>query len=215
MGSYLHSLLVRALVNHQHNAVWEKELKEFSGFRRVQRGDKTMNVHASENSAAIRSATEEDFDRVLEIDRLSFSAPWICNFFKSSLKDIFLVLEKEREIVGYLITCVCHGLEKAVILRIAVHPDHRGEGAGRRLISKCLDLLVERDIGVVELDVELVSRGAIKLYEKSGFKIENVLVFPSDFPGDEATFYIMRLELPKAEEGSKLVESTKRIWSYK
>jgi len=53
---------------------------------------------------------------------------------------------------------------------------------------------------VVELDVELVSRGAIKLYEKFGFKLANVIVFPNDFPGDETTFYIMRLELPKAEK---------------
>jgi ribosomal protein S18 acetylase RimI-like enzyme len=61
-------------------------------------------------------------------------------------------------------------------------------------------MLIQKDIGVVELDVELISRGAIRLYEKFGFKIANVLVFPSDFPGDEATFYIMRLELPKSEE---------------
>ena len=148
----------------------------------------------------VRSATEEDFDRVMEVDRLSFSAPWIYNFFKSALKDIFLVCEIEGEITGYIITCVCHDLEKAVILRIAVHPDHRGKGAAGILIRTCLDMLVEKDIGVVELDVELISRGAIKLYEKFGFKIANVIVFPSDFPGDEETFYIMRLELPKSEE---------------
>jgi ribosomal-protein-alanine N-acetyltransferase len=159
-----------------------------------------MNTNALEQSKNIRSATEKDFDRIMEIDRLSFSAPWIYNFFKSALKDIFLVLEKQGEIAGYIITCVCHDLEKAVILRIAVHPDHRGKGVAGMLIRTCLDLLVQRDIGVVELDVELISRGAIKLYEKFGFKIANVIVFPSDFPGDEETFYIMRLELPKSEE---------------
>jgi ribosomal-protein-alanine N-acetyltransferase len=155
-----------------------------------------MNVNALDHGKSIRSVTEEDFARVMEIDRLSFSAPWSYNFFKSALDDIFLVLEKEREIVGYIITCVCHDLEKAVILRIAVHPDHRGEGAAGILIRTCLDMLIQKDIGVVELDVELISRGAIKLYEKLGFKIANVLVFPSDFPGDEETFYVMRLELP-------------------
>ena len=159
-----------------------------------------MNTDTLDQSKNIRSATENDFDQVMEIDRLSFSAPWIENFFKSALKDIFLVLENEREIVGYLIACVCHDLEKAVILRIAVHPDHRGEGAAEKLMRTCLDLLVQRDIGMVELDVEFISRGAIKLYEKFGFKIANVLVFPSDFPGDEETFYIMRLKLPKSEE---------------
>ncbi len=159
-----------------------------------------MNVNALDHGKSIRSATEEDFDRVMEIDRLSFSAPWIENFFKSALKDIFLVLEKEREIVGYVITCVCHDLEKAVILRIAVHPDHRGKGAAGILIRTCLDMLIQKDIGVVELDVELISRGAIKLYEKFGFKIANIIVFPSDFTGNGETFYVMRLVLPKSEE---------------
>jgi ribosomal-protein-alanine N-acetyltransferase len=106
----------------------------------------------------VRSATEEDFGRVMEIDRLSFSAPWIENFFKSALKDIFLVLEKERKIVGYVVTCVCHDLEKAVILRIAVHPDHRGKGAAGILIRTCLDMLIQKDIGVVELDRNSVSK---------------------------------------------------------
>jgi len=159
-----------------------------------------MSVKALDRGRSIRSATKNDFEQVMEIDRLSFSAPWSSNFFESALQNIFLVLEKETELVGYLIACVCHDLEKAVIIRIAVHPDHRGKGAARTLIKTCLDILVGKDIGVVELDVELVSRGAIKLYEKLGFRIANVLVFPSDFPGDEETFYIMRLELPKREE---------------
>ena len=157
-----------------------------------------MNTNSLDQSKNIRSATENDFDQVMEIDRLSFSAPWIRNFFKSALQDIFLVLEKEREIVGYVITCVCHDLEKAVILRIAVHPDHRGQGVAGILIRTCLDLLVQRDIGVVELDVELVSRGAIRLYEKFGFKIANIIVFPSDFTSNGETFYVMRLALPKS-----------------
>ena len=129
-----------------------------------------MSSDIQDQGRRIRSATEEDFDRVLDIDRHSFSAPWIHNFFKSALKDIFLVLEKKREIAGYLIACVCHDLEKAVIIRCAVHPDHRGEGIAQELIRRCLD------------------------------KIANIIVFPSDTPGDEETFYIMRLELPKSEE---------------
>ena len=61
-------------------------------------------------------------------------------------------------------------------------------------------MLIQKDIGVVELDVELISRGAIKLYEKFGFKIANIIVFPSDFNSNGETFYVMRLLLPKSEE---------------
>jgi ribosomal protein S18 acetylase RimI-like enzyme len=59
-----------------------------------------MSVDTLDHGRNIRSATEEDFDRVLDIDRHSFSAPWIYSFFKSALKNIFLVLEKENEIAG-------------------------------------------------------------------------------------------------------------------
>ena len=159
-----------------------------------------MNVDTLDHVRSIRSATEEDFDRVLDIDRHSFSAPWIYSFFKSALKNIFLVSEKEREVAGYLIACICHDLEKAVILRIAVHPDHRGKGIAKELIRRCLDVLTGRNIRIVELDVELIQREAIRLYEKFGFKIANIIVFPSDTLGEEETFYIMRLELPKLGE---------------
>ena len=159
-----------------------------------------MRVTMLDRERSIRSATEEDFDRVLEIDRDSFSAPWIHNFFKSALKDIFLVFEKEKEITGYLIACVCHDVEKAVIIRFAVHPDHRGAGIAKELLRRCLDILIEREVRIVELDVELIQRAAIKLYESFGFKIANIIVFPSNTPGDEETFYIMRLELPKLED---------------
>jgi hypothetical protein len=33
-----------------------------------------------------------------------------------------------------------------------------------------------------------------------GFKIANIIVFPSDFTGNGETFYVMRLALPKSEE---------------
>jgi ribosomal-protein-alanine N-acetyltransferase len=168
----------------------------FQKYEETKLTGRIMSSDIQDQGRRIRSATEEDFDRVLEIDRHSFSAPWIHNFFKSALKDIFLVFEKQREIAGYIIACVCHDLEKAVIIRCAVHPDHRGEGIAKQLIRKCLDLLMEREIRIVELDVELIQREAIKLYEKFGFKIANIIVFPSDTPGDEETFYIMRLELP-------------------
>jgi ribosomal-protein-alanine N-acetyltransferase len=158
-----------------------------------------MSVNLDHGNS-IRPATEEDFDRVLDIDSHSFSAPWIHNFFKSALRDIFLVFEKDKVIVGYVIACVCHDVEKAVILRFAVHPDHRGTGIAKELLRRCLDLLIEREVRIVELDVELIQRGAISLYEKFGFKIANVIVFPTETPGDEETFYIMRLELPKPKE---------------
>ena len=47
-----------------------------------------MNAYAAEHSMTIRSATEDDLDRVLEIDQLSFPTPWTPHCLKISLKNI-------------------------------------------------------------------------------------------------------------------------------
>ena len=49
-----------------------------------------------------------------------------------TLKDIFLVIE-QKEIMGYLVACLCDLGLSAEILRIAVHPDHRGKGIAKDL----------------------------------------------------------------------------------
>jgi len=99
-----------------------------------------MNFTAAGHSMVIRSATEKDLDRVLEIDQLSFPTPWTYHCFKITLKNIFFVIE-QKEIMGYLVACLCDLGLKAEILRIAVHPDHRGKGIARELIETMLQLL--------------------------------------------------------------------------
>ena len=99
-----------------------------------------MNVTAAGHSMVIRSATEKDLDRVLEIDQLSFPTPWTHHCFKITLKDIFFVIER-KEIMGYLVACLCDLGLRAEVLRIAVHPDHRRNGIAKELIETMLQLL--------------------------------------------------------------------------
>jgi len=99
-----------------------------------------MNVYASEHIPVIRSATEEDLDRVLEIDHLSFPTPWTHHCFKIVLKDIFFVIE-QKEIMGYLVACICDLGMRAEILRVAVHPDYRGKGIAKELLETSIRIL--------------------------------------------------------------------------
>ena len=111
-----------------------------------------MNVTAAGHSMIIRSATENDLDRVLEIDRLSFPTPWTHHCFKITLKDIFLVIE-QKEIIGYIVACLCDLGLRAEILRIAVHPDHRRKGIAKELIETMRQLLSKENVESVELEV--------------------------------------------------------------
>jgi len=151
-----------------------------------------MNVTATERNVVVRSATEKDLGRVLEIDRLSFPTPWTHHCFKVVLKDVFFVIE-QKEIMGYLVACLCDLGLKAEILRIAVHPDHRGKGIAKELIETMLQLLSKENVESVELEVNTANRSAVKLYEKFGFKIKRIATFIAD--QDFHIFYVMKLKL--------------------
>ena len=77
----------------------------------------------------IRFATEGDLNGILEIERLSFpiGKQWDRSDFQQALRDLFLV-SGEKELSGFLIACCRENERKAVILRIAVHPEVSGPG---------------------------------------------------------------------------------------
>ena len=159
-----------------------------------------MNAYAAGHSMIIRSATEEDLDRVLEIDQLSFRTPWTPHTFKIALKDIFFVIE-QKEIMGYLVACLCDLGLRAEILRIAVHPDHRGKGIAKELIEASLLMFSKENVESVQLDVNSANRGAVKFYEKFGFEIKRIATFRADIADqDFHIFYVMKLKLREPEE---------------
>jgi ribosomal-protein-alanine N-acetyltransferase len=143
----------------------------------------------------IRFATASDLERILEIERLCFDPPWSRQQFSSSLKELFFVFEEEKEILGFLVACSCKIARRGIIMRIAVHPDYRGRGIATRLIAAALDKFKRMDLRCVELDVDIVKNGAIKLYEKFGFRIMRVATVDYE---DEPSYFIMKLLLKNA-----------------
>lgn len=138
----------------------------------------------------VRLANHQDLDKVLEIEKLSFSNPWDAEFLTNISKDVFLVAGKEQ-IYGFLIAGCCHRNVNATILKIAVHPEHRRKGLATNLLHKLFDILKNRK--VVEVDVIVNERWipAMLLYKKVGFKIISTIPQASDHDG----FCLLRLEL--------------------
>lgn len=150
-----------------------------------------MNKKWVDSHPNIRIATEEDLERILEIERLCFDSEWSRLQFSSSFKELFYVFE-EKEILGFLIACPCEIARRAMIMRIAVHPDHWGRGIASKLIPAALDKFREMGLKCVTLDVDIVKEGAIKLYEKFGFKIMRVATVNYE---EDTSFLIMKLIL--------------------
>ena len=157
-----------------------------------------MNVIAARRSMVIRSATEEDLDRVSLIESLSFGATWTRHCLKTALSnDIFLVYQ-QKNVIGYLIACLCEQGEKAEILRIAVHPNHRGKGVAKELLETFFRIFSKDNIEEVSLHVDSSNRAAVKLYEELGFEIIKVNPFLGD--QDFHIFYVMKMKLLEQKE---------------
>ena len=150
-----------------------------------------MTIKWLDSHPNIRIATEADLEQILEIERLCFDSEWSRQQFSSSLKEIFFVFE-EKEILGFLIACPCGIARRATIMRIAVHPDYWGRGIASKLITAALDKFREMRLKCVTLDVDIVKDGALKLYEKFGFKVMRIATVNHE---EDTSFLIMKLIL--------------------
>jgi ribosomal protein S18 acetylase RimI-like enzyme len=144
---------------------------------------------------SIRSATEDDLQGVLEVEKLSFPIrkQWDVADFQDALKDLFLVFV-DWDISGFLIASCWEDTKRAVILRIAVHPGARNRGIATGLIDTAVEKFVEMGTREVEIDVEIVKRGAIRLYEKAGFyTVRGIPMSNNDSMNNEnGSYYIMK-----------------------
>ena len=117
----------------------------------------------------VRTAKQEDFAKVIEIEELSFPTSWDNDFLEKISKDIFLVFDGE-EVCGYLIAGCCHRNVSATILKVAVHPEHRRKGIATNLFHKLLEILKDRKITEIDVMVLDVCKPAILFYKRVGFK---------------------------------------------
>jgi len=58
-------------------------------------------------------------------------------------------------------------------LNVAVHPDWRGLGLGKRLVRQAIDMAVRKEMKRVFLEVRRSNAAAISLYKSAGFFIDH------------------------------------------
>jgi ribosomal-protein-alanine N-acetyltransferase len=127
---------------------------------------------------------EENIQDVVEIEDISLSAPKNDAIFRHD-QNKYLVAEENGKIVGYIGTEEISG--ETHIINMAVHPENRKQGIGKKLIEAVLD-----DENVFFLEVRASNIAAQKLYEKYGFEKVGVRKNYYEDNGEDA--YIMRRE---------------------
>lgn len=127
-----------------------------------------------EATITVREAAQADLLSVFRIEKRSFPQPWPFSAFERFLGTPgFLVACEDGRVIGYVVadSVPNHGHSIGHVKDIAVHPDHRGRGIGRRLLDRALSVLAGGTVGWVKLEVRAGNEPAIALYRTFGFEV--------------------------------------------
>ncbi len=101
------------------------------------------------------------------------------------------VLKRHGDLIGYLVSFIV--LDEAHLANIAVLPEHRRRGIGRKFLAQWLDEIKQHGVQVAYLEVRQNNVPAIALYEAFGF--EQVGIRPRYYSnGEDAVLMTLWLE---------------------
>ena len=120
----------------------------------------------------IRAIREEDVRHIHEIEALCFAMPWS---EESILHDV-----KENPVARWLVLDDGSGrvmayagmwfvLDEAHVCNVAVHPDFRRMGYGRRILEALVDMAKANSMTLMTLEVRRSNLAAQALYHQCGF----------------------------------------------
>lgn len=142
----------------------------------------------------VRTMRPADLDEVMVIERRSFSAPWEESTFRGLMRRpsaALLVAETDDELTGYSV--MWFAADEGELGDIAVIPERRGEGIGRRLLRESISVAASRGTRSLYLEVRESNDVARRLYEKVGFSVVGVRKQYYTEPVEDAI--VMKLDL--------------------
>jgi len=122
-------------------------------------------------NSVIRLMNKDDLDDVLAIENLCYPTPWSPQQFLDELQNraaSILVCEWGGKISGYICFWLIAG--EMQILNIATAPTMRRKGIGELLLERAFADCRPTGLSSAWLEVRAGNRGAIKLYQRHGFK---------------------------------------------
>ena len=165
---------------------------------RVQTDIDAMRAPATSRTA-LRLATMRtlDVEEVTAIEADAYPFPWTRGNFLDSLGsgyDAWTLREPDARLAGYFL--LMHAVDETHLLNITVRPDLQGQGLGRLLLNKVIDLARRADMHSVLLEVRPSNQHALAVYHHVGF--EQIGVRKNYYPAAGATredAIVMRLML--------------------
>jgi len=111
----------------------------------------------------------EEVVEVAAIEARAYEFPWSEGIFRDCLRAGYncWVLVREQAIIGYGVLSVAAG--EAHVLNVCVAPEVQGEGHGRRLMRRLMDLARWHGAERIFLEVRPSNPRAMQLYHTLGF----------------------------------------------
>ena len=146
----------------------------------------------------VRKADRNDVAAALELEKACFT-PSVrlkkrqLQYLQQRRSAIFLVAEQGEAVVGEGVALVRQHKQgkSGRIYSLAVRPEARGQKVGQRLLEAMVEALADRGVSRVYLEVKAENAGAIRLYERAGFKPIGAL--PDYYGSGEDGIHMMRV----------------------
>lgn len=125
----------------------------------------------------ISTIREDEIDRVIDIDRDSFSRGTDSSSIdireeSKRVWSIVWVAREDDQPIAYLIAW--HVADELHLLMIATHPEARRKGVGRALVSKLVEHAFDKNVMHIFLEVRRSNIAAIALYRAFGFYLLSI-----------------------------------------
>ena len=140
----------------------------------------------------IETASSDDLEYLLEIERESSPNPWKRSFFESEFTGKLSTILVSRsgsdgKTDGFIVFRTIDDI--AEINNIAVRANRRRSGIAAALISRLIDISLQDTVSVIFLEVRSENYPAIKLYERYGFVLSGRRKDYYNHPKDDALIY--------------------------
>lgn len=124
----------------------------------------------------IEKAQAGDLNEILELEKQCFFSDAFLRhqfyYFIHKSKSEFVVVRDPYKIIAYLIIQIRKNSLKYRIYSLAIAPEARGTGIGKKLLEYAERLARKNNIKKITLEVSEKNVAAINLYKKKGFQIE-------------------------------------------
>ena len=156
-------------------------------------------------TSKFRKMTSEDVAEILNIEKKIYTHPWTEGIFNDCIRvgyHCWVYIEEEK-IQAYGLVSIA--ANEAHILNLCVSPAAQGQGFGKLMLHKLIQLAEDRLSDSIFLEVRESNEVALKLYEQEGFNRIGLRknYYPAQEGKEDALVFAKALNIDRSVESNE------------